>query len=77
MNIIQHPGRPEAALLLSQHGDVRGEGRVQYLTDTLPGSSGSLVFDKDWRLVALHQSGGWIPETTNDISGTRGSTSIG
>jgi len=35
---------------------------VQYLTDTLPGSSGSPVFDKDWRLVALHHSGGWIPE---------------
>ena len=39
-----------------------GEGRVQYLTDTLPGSSGSPVFDKDWRLVALHHSGGWITE---------------
>lgn len=35
---------------------------MQYLTDTMPGSSGSPVFDKDWRLVALHHSGGWILE---------------
>jgi hypothetical protein len=36
--------------------------RVQYLTDTLPGSSGSPVFDTRWRIVALRHSGGWIPE---------------
>jgi V8-like Glu-specific endopeptidase len=36
--------------------------RVQYLTDTEPGSSGSPVFDSQWRLVALHHSGGWLPE---------------
>jgi V8-like Glu-specific endopeptidase len=39
-----------------------GEGRVQYLTDTLPGSSGSPVFDADWNVVALHHSGGWLKE---------------
>ena len=39
-----------------------GEGRVQYLTDTLPGSSGSPVFDEQWNVVALHHSGGWLAE---------------
>ena len=31
---------------------------VQYLTDTLKGSSGSPVFNSDWEVVALHHSGG-------------------
>jgi V8-like Glu-specific endopeptidase len=63
VNIIQHPGGDQKQLSFF-HNLVAyvGEGRVQYLTDTLPGSSGAPVFDKDWRLVALHHSGGWIPE---------------
>ena len=31
---------------------------VQYLTDTLKGSSGSPVFNSAWQVVALHHSGG-------------------
>lgn len=31
---------------------------VQYLTDTLKGSSGSPVFNSDWEVVALPHSGG-------------------
>lgn len=63
VNIIQHPGGGPKQLGLSF--DVVafvGEGRLQYLSDTLPGSSGSPVFDKDWNLVALHHSGGWLVE---------------
>lgn len=58
--IIQHPeGGPKK---LSVHkNQVRSidaaAGRVQYLTDTLPGSSGSPVFDDQWELVALHHAG--------------------
>jgi endonuclease G, mitochondrial len=33
---------------------------LQYTTDTLPGSSGSPAFNKDWEIVALHHSG--VPE---------------
>ncbi|HSN97583.1 MAG TPA: trypsin-like peptidase domain-containing protein [Candidatus Nanopelagicales bacterium] len=63
VNIIQHPGGDRKQLSFFHNLVVYvGGGRVQYLTDTLPGSSGSPVFDKDWRLVALHHSGGWIPE---------------
>jgi hypothetical protein len=63
INIIQHPGGDQKQISFFHNLVVYvGEGRVQYLTDTMPGSSGSPVFDKDWRLVALHHSGGWIPE---------------
>ena len=30
--------------------------------DQEPGSSGSPVFDKEWNVVALHHSGGWVTE---------------
>jgi V8-like Glu-specific endopeptidase len=33
------------------------EDRLQYLTDTLPGSSGSPVFNSKWDIVSLHHSG--------------------
>jgi endonuclease G len=36
---------------------------LQYSTDTLPGSSGSPAFNKDWEVVALHHSG--VPEIRN------------
>jgi V8-like Glu-specific endopeptidase len=63
VNIIQHPGGGPKQLGLSF--DVVafvGSGRLQYLTDTLPGSSGAPVFDSQWNLVAVHHSGGWLVE---------------
>lgn len=63
VNIIQHPGGGPKQL--SYYANVVayvGGNRVQYLTDTLPGSSGSPVFDRAWNLVALHHSGGWLTE---------------
>ncbi|HXA15772.1 MAG TPA: trypsin-like peptidase domain-containing protein [Thermoanaerobaculia bacterium] len=61
VNIIQHPGGGPKQIGL-YHNTVAyvGKGRVQYLTDTLPGSSGSPVFDGDWKVVALHHSGGML-----------------
>jgi hypothetical protein len=63
VNIIQHPGG--MAKRVSLHSNVVvfvGGNRVQYLTDTEPGSSGSPVFDAKWNVVAIHHSGGWLPE---------------
>jgi V8-like Glu-specific endopeptidase len=59
VNIIQHPGGRRKELSF-YHNVVTfvGSGRVQYLTDTEPGSSGSPVFDRNWRLVAIHHAGG-------------------
>ena len=58
--IVQHPaGEPmQLAVDLQAVVKVNGNGtRVQYRTNTLPGSSGSPCFNKDWELVALHHSG--------------------
>lgn len=60
VNIIQHPGGGMKQLSSSPSlvTDVDlVTGRVQYLTDTDRGSSGSPVFDPQWRVVALHHKG--------------------
>jgi V8-like Glu-specific endopeptidase len=63
VNIIQHPGGGPKQIGLYHNTVVfAGGGRVQYLTDTLPGSSGSPVFNDAWEVVALHHSGGMIRE---------------
>ena len=63
VNIIQHPnGLPKQISFYSNVVMYAGGNRVQYLTDTEPGSSGSPVFDHNWEVVALHHSGGWLPE---------------
>ncbi|CAA2105437.1 hypothetical protein MBUL_03192 [Methylobacterium bullatum] len=63
VNIIQHPGGgPKQISLSANIVAFVGGGRIQYLTDTLPGSSGSPVFDANWNVVALHHSGGWLTE---------------
>jgi V8-like Glu-specific endopeptidase len=63
VNIIQHPGGDQKQIALYHNVVVFvGETRIQYLTDTMPGSSGSPVFGQDWQVVALHHSGGWLRE---------------
>ncbi len=63
VNIVQHPnGLPKQISFYSNVVVFAGADRVQYLTDTEPGSSGSPVFDRNWNVVALHHSGGWLPE---------------
>lgn len=63
VNIIQHPGGGPKQIAL-YHNTVAyvGAGLIQYLTDTLPGSSGSPVFNEKWEVVALHHSGGMLRE---------------
>jgi V8-like Glu-specific endopeptidase len=70
VNIIQHPsGGPKHIALYHNIVAYSDENVIQYLTDTLPGSSGSPVFDDLWRVVALHHSGGYItePNTKNTV----------
>jgi hypothetical protein len=63
VNIIQHPGGlPKQIALYHNVVAWASDERVQYLTDTLPGSSGSPVFDSRWRVVALHHAGGNLME---------------
>jgi Trypsin-like peptidase domain len=57
--IIQHPnGMTKQVALHNNLVTFANDARVQYLTDTLPGSSGAPVFDVKWKVVALHHAGG-------------------
>lgn len=59
VSIIQHPGGGPKQIAAAANQVVnRYEHRLQYTTDTLPGSSGSPVFNDDWKVVALHRAGG-------------------
>lgn len=65
INIIQHPqGQPKQIALQNNFIEYIGGNVIQYITSTLPGSSGSPVFDDSWEVVALHHAGGQIPEPT-------------
>ncbi len=61
VNIIQHPGGgPKQIALYHNVVSYIDNDKVQYYTDTLPGSSGSPLFDDDWRLIGVHHAGGNI-----------------
>lgn len=59
VTVIQHAGGgpKQIAMTANQVVNVFGH-RLQYMTDTLPGSSGAPVFNDAWQVVALHHSGG-------------------
>mgnify|MGYP001142215814 CR=1 FL=1 len=62
LTIIQHPlGGKKQICLTDNHVASVFKHLVQYTTDTEPGSSGSPVFDQQWRLVSLHHKGGLLP----------------
>lgn len=59
VNIIQHPaGQPKKIALYHNVVTSVSDTKLQYLTDTLQGSSGSPVFNSNWEVVALHHAGG-------------------
>ncbi|MCG6137634.1 MAG: serine protease [Nostoc sp. LLA-1] len=58
VNIIQHPrGEALKVVLTQNYVEYATDSRVQYVADTMPGSSGSPVFNYKWEVVALHHSG--------------------
>jgi len=60
MNIIQHPGGGYKQIAVHDNRVLRVlDTVIRYRTDTMPGSSGSPVFDNEWNLVGLHHSG-WM-----------------
>lgn len=74
VNIIQHPaGQPKKIALYHNIVTNVDDRKVQYLTDTLQGSSGSPVFNSDWEVVALHHAGGdsQANEPVNETSAFR------
>jgi V8-like Glu-specific endopeptidase len=63
VTIIQHPGGHYKKVSLQNNFVAYADSRVvQYTTSTMPGSSGSPVLDDDFRVVAIHHSGGMIAE---------------
>lgn len=59
VTIIQHPnGGPKQIAATNNVVVNLFDTRVQYLTDTLPGSSGAPVFLDSWEAIAIHRAGG-------------------
>ncbi len=64
VTIIQHPaGRSKEIALHENVVKYVFNDKVQYTTDTENGSSGAIVLDKDWNIVALHHKGGDLPDS--------------
>jgi Trypsin-like peptidase domain len=68
--IVQHPQGTPMKLAMDTQAVIglNGNGtRLNYRTNTDPGSSGSPVFTMDWDIVALHHSGdpAWVNPTYN------------
>ena len=65
INIIQHPGgQPKQISMQNNMVEYIGSDVLQYVTSTLPGSSGSPIFNDRWQVVGLHHAGGLISEPT-------------
>jgi V8-like Glu-specific endopeptidase len=65
INIIQHPGgQPKQISIQNNMVEYIGGDVLQYVTSTLPGSSGSPIFNDRWQVVGLHHAGGLIAEPT-------------
>jgi V8-like Glu-specific endopeptidase len=61
VSIIQHPeGGPKQISFIDNKVSAVFGIRVQYASDTEPGSSGSPVFNQQWQLVGLHHAGGGL-----------------
>lgn len=57
--IVQHPGGAPKQIALTANQVIQAwEHRLFYTTDTLPGSSGSPVFNQNWEVIAMHRAGG-------------------
>ena len=73
--IIQHPqGEPQKVVLQENRVTYVSQRRVQYLTNTQKGSSGSPVCNENWEVMALHHSGAPLPASPGSVefSGNEG-----
>ncbi len=62
--IIQHPGGHLKKISMQNNFISYADSQIiQYTTSTLPGSSGSPVFDDDFHVVGIHHSGGMLSQT--------------
>lgn len=67
--IIQHPNGGPKQIALSANAVMGTRGRlIHYTTDTMPGSSGSPVFNDSWQVIAIHHVGGAVAKGTDGKS---------
>ena len=68
INVIQHPKSRRKEVVIYENKVIRflEDDFVHYEADTLRGSSGSPVFNKQWDLVALHHSGVFEKDANGD-----------
>jgi V8-like Glu-specific endopeptidase len=65
LSIIQHPSGDYKSVAIRENQLIDVQDKfIWYQTDTTPGSSGSPVFNDNWKLVALHHSG--VPKEDKD-----------
>lgn len=63
VSIIQHPGGHFKKISMQNNFVVYADRDVvQYTTSTLPGSSGSPVFNDELQVIAIHRAGGMLRE---------------
>ncbi|WP_417398206.1 trypsin-like serine peptidase [Gimesia chilikensis] len=63
--VIQHPNGKRKKISLGDNEIkeiVAGGAKLQYLTDTMPGSSGSPIFDEAFNLIGLHHASTLTPD---------------
>jgi len=66
LTIIQHPQGERKQVCVRENKLLKYDpagNSIWYMTDTVPGSSGSPVFNGSWQVVALHHSG--VPKMNN------------
>jgi len=77
VTIIQHPGGHLKKISMQNNFVSYSDNRTtQYTTTTLPGSSGSPVFNDDFEVIAIHHSGGLLnnPSTGHRYLANAGTT---
>jgi hypothetical protein len=62
--IIQHPSRLRYKKIALGDMEIKyvDNKEIQYLSDTLPGSSGSPIFNDDFKLIGVHRAGDGNPD---------------
>lgn len=72
LTVIQHPGGKRKQICVRENQFIkRTDNFLWYTTDTLPGTSGSPVFNNDWYVVALHHAGVEDPNGSRNADGSK------
>lgn len=68
VSIIQHPsGHLKKISMQNNFVEYADDQILQYTTSTMPGSSGSPVFNDEFYVVAIHHSGGLLVEPNSQL----------